>query len=135
MESEISLPCPLVPILSHMNAVHLPPYLFKILFNILPSMPRTSKPVPSVQVFQPKLCMNFSYFPYVLHVAPITCFFISSSGEKYKLSSALCYSIFSSLLSLPPFWLQILSSTSLLKHPQSKSCSSPYTEINCNILY
>lgn len=135
MGLEISFLCPIVPILSHVNVVHSPTLLiFNIFFNILPSIPRSSKPIPSVPVCQPKFNMNFSYYPYVLHAPAIACFFISSSGENYKLSSSLFYSIFSSL-SFPPFWLQILSSTPLLKHTQSKSCSSPHTEINFKILY
>jgi hypothetical protein len=62
---------PLVPILSYMNPLHtLPPYLFKIHFNIiLPSMPGFQV-VCTIQVFWQKFCKHLSLLPCVLHVPP-----------------------------------------------------------------
>jgi hypothetical protein len=66
---------PLVSILSHMNPMHTMLYFSKINFNIILSFTRKSSK-RSLQVFLPELCIHFSYGRCLLHVPPISSFFI-----------------------------------------------------------
>jgi hypothetical protein len=79
MESRGLLSCsvqnspPLEPVLSHLTSVYtLTPFLSSILILLSHIRPRSQKWLSTLHAIRPKLCTNFSYFPFVLHVPPIT---------------------------------------------------------------
>jgi len=98
---------PLVPILSQMYPVHtFPPYY------------------PKIQL-QPKQCMHFSYLPCMLHAPfPSHPQFYHPNNIWWSIQvMKLIIIVFSSLLPLPPSYVQIFSSASCSQTPYINAVS------------
>ena len=125
---------PPVPILSQIDPVHaLPCSLSKINFNIILSMPSSSKWSSSFRFFPLKPLYVLLIAPYVLHVVPIPLFLIWSPnyiwwemrGIKLQLCIMICLLLFE------------LKSTSMWKCPFSKMKCYPccYFSHTANCLF
>jgi hypothetical protein len=80
-----------------------------------------------LHVLPPKFCVHFSYPSYVPHSQPISSSVVWSETtymEGHK-SCNLHYVIFSILLVLPPYWVQISFSV-----PSSRNTISIYSSLN-----
>jgi hypothetical protein len=77
-------------------------HLSKIYFNVLPSIPRSSK--RPIHILRLNLCILFPSFKCVLHALPVSVHFnlitLKTSGTRYE---AFHYFTFPILLLLPPF--------------------------------
>jgi hypothetical protein len=102
---------PPAPILSHVNPVHTSPLLFPIILHLGLRLPSGLFPsVFPIKIFYAFLISHMiaTYPAHLLHLNFINVIIFS---KAYKLWSSSMYR-FSSLLSLPPSYIQIFSSTS-----------------------
>jgi len=80
---------PPLPVLSHIDPVHAPTsHFLKTHLNIiLPSVPGSSKWIPSLRFFPPKPCIQLSSTPHKLHAPPISIFSILSPKQYWVRST------------------------------------------------